>query len=64
MGGFCPFLAPERATAFQLRIAPESPAASSHHIKPESLHKLNMLTLDTSDSKIARCAIAQRAIGS
>jgi hypothetical protein len=59
MGAFCPFLARRPATqrsleaylatAFQPRIAPEPPAASSHYIKPESLHKLNMLTLDTNE---------------
>jgi hypothetical protein len=56
MGGVCPFLAPERATTFQPRIAPELPAASSHYQKTRitELHKLNMLTLDTNDRLISQ----------
>ncbi len=53
MGAFCPFLARRPATAFQPRIAPEPPAASSHYKKTRitEFHKLYMLTLDTNDSK-------------
>ncbi|GAA3622308.1 hypothetical protein GCM10022296_27760 [Secundilactobacillus similis DSM 23365 = JCM 2765] len=54
MGVFCPFLARRLATAFQ---SPHSVGAS-RGILPLSktriteFHKLNMLTLDTNDSKL------------